>query len=214
MEEQRQRRDDHEQPDELSRFEQDASIVGRIDVADLAIIRLGRHRRRPMPAFAVRDALSALQRGRMAELGTIPDPGVDIHGAADTHEGVLADGQRSGVNVAGLRPVAEDHRFLAQDRVVADRYEVRTHGHGAAFDDGVFPKPGAEKAQIDGVQRVAAEKNDRGRADQGLDDPEPVIAQAPDRKGFRFPASHQQPLGNDGETRHAEEDTAREQHAA
>jgi hypothetical protein len=51
----------------------------------------------------------------MAELGTVADGGVDIDHAADADEGVAADGDRPRMDVTGLRPVAENHRFLAQN---------------------------------------------------------------------------------------------------
>ena len=113
VEQQRQRDDNGKQPDQLDRFEKEAPDVGRVLVAHLAIVRRCRHGRRPMPVLAVRDALPALQRGRMAELAAVADRRVDVERRTDADEGIAADGQRTHMDVAGLRPKAEDQRFLA-----------------------------------------------------------------------------------------------------
>src|SRR6185369_11711842 len=107
---------------------------------------------------------------------------------------------------AGLRAVAEAVRLPADDRSGADREEIGTHGDFPREDQDTRPDLRAQRPQIQPVQRRTDEKMDaRVRPDQGLDDPEADVAKTPKPDALGFPATDDQPLGDDRNGAHDEE---------
>ncbi|MND02038.1 hypothetical protein D3C83_212810 [compost metagenome] len=56
----------------------------------------------------------------MSKLPMVLDERVDVENARLADEGIVADGDRAGLDIPRLRPVGHRHRFLFQDGVVTD----------------------------------------------------------------------------------------------
>src|SRR3989454_6915893 len=131
---------------------------------------------------------------------------VDVEHGRFADKYVLAEGDRSDLDPAGLCPVAEEDRSPTDYRSGADREEIGAHGDVPREDHHPRPDFRAERPQIERVQRRTDEQiRARVRPDQGLGDPEADIGEAPDAYALWLPATDDQPLRGDRNGAHDEE---------
>ncbi len=168
-----------------------------------------------MPPFAVGDPLAAVQRRGVPELRPVAQRGVDVQHGLLAGEGVLADGDRAGLDLARAGLVAGEERLLADDGAGPDGEQVGADRHGAGQDRDAVPDPGAEHPQVERVDGGPGEQDgQRAGPGQDLDHPEPEVGQAPDLDPLRLPPADEQPFGRDRQGGQDEEGGAAEQDRA
>ena len=163
-----------------------------VDAAEIGVRRLGRG---TVPALPGRHGLAAVQGRGVPQLGPVAEAGVDVQHRPLADQRIAPDVDPAGADPAGLGPVAAEQRALADHRARADPQQVAAHRGGGAEHHGPAADLRAEQAQVTHVERGAAETGQRADPQQRLDQPEPDVAQAPDRDLGGPPASDQQPLG-------------------
>ena len=159
----------------------------------------------PVPALAVRDGLPGVQRGGVAELGPVAHRGVDVDHRRLADHRVLADADRAHVDEVSVCSIAVDERVFTDDRAVADGEQVGADRHVVGQDHHAAADLRAQCPQVEIEQRRTGEQNDRIAPDQGFDDPEAHVRQAPDADLLRLPATDQDPLRQDRNREQEEE---------
>ena len=82
----------------------------------------------------------------MAKLRVIAHRRVDIQDARFADKCIFADGNRSGVNEVGLRPVTQQDRVLAQHCIAADTEHIGADWDNPRMDDGIVSDLRAKQA--------------------------------------------------------------------
>src|SRR5208282_4288540 len=131
----------------------------------------------------------------MTELRYVAHRRVDVEHALLADEYLPAEGDRTGLDPPRVGPVAAEVRLLADHRVRADGEQVGAHRHMMGEDHRGRPDSGAERPQVDQVERrTSGQEDQRVRPDQRLDDPETDVAQAPDADLSGLPPADEHPL--------------------
>src|SRR5712671_7920832 len=114
----------------------------------------------------------------MPELRAVLDRGVDTEHARLTDKDIVANADRAGVDQVRLRPITEQRAVAPDDRIVANRDEIRAHWNKPRLHHGAAADPGAEQAKIGVIEWAAGQQRHRGAANERLHQPETEVAQA------------------------------------
>ena len=155
------------------------AAAGRADRSVVAA-GIGGLGRGAVPDVPGRDHLPGVQRGGVPELGAVPQDGADVQDRLLAGERARADGDRAGLDHTGPRAVAGEVAVLADHRAGPDAQQVGAHRHVRGEDDRAAADLGAQRPQVQAVQRgTGAQPRQRVGRHQRLDHPEPEIGQAP-----------------------------------
>ena len=149
----------------------------------------------------------------MPELRPLAERGIDVDDRVRADERARAEGDVTSLDQPRPGAVAADVRVLGDDAARANGQQVGTDRDVLSEDGGAAADPGAERPQVQRVQRRPDEQaGHRIGDDHGLDQPEPEVAEAPGPNAPRLPPADEQPLDRDGEHAEAEQGAAAECH--
>src|SRR5205814_4675749 len=151
----------------------------------------------------------------MTELRSIPHERVDVEHGTFADENVPPERDRPELEPPSLRPVALQHRFLADHRPCADGQQIGAHRHAPGEDHDAGPDSRAQRPQVKEVHGRADEHaGGRARSDERLDDPEPEVSEAPQADVLALPTADEHPLRRDRNAAGKEESRATGQYQA
>jgi len=149
----------------------------------------------------------------VAELRAVAEGGADVEDRVLADEDASADGDGTGLDGTGPGAVAAEVGVLADHAARADRQQVGADGHVLGEDHHAAADPGAQRPQVQHVQRGAHEQpGQRVGDDHRLDEPEPEVGQAPRPDAPRLPAADEEPLGQHRQDAHGQQPAPAEDH--
>ncbi len=161
------------------------------------VVHVRRLPRRTVPVCAGRDRLTGVQGRGLPQLSSVTQGRLDVEHRVLADEHVLAEGDRARLDHSGAGPVAREERVLADDGPVTDGEQVGADGQVPGEDHHIAPDLRSQRPQVEHVDRRPGEQDQRVGSDQGLDDPEAEVGQAPDADLFPFPPADEDPLRQD-----------------
>jgi hypothetical protein len=166
-----------------------------------------------VPDLGRRDHLAGEQGGRVPELRPRTEPGIDVDDRVLADERARAEGNVTGLDQPRPRAVAAEVRVLGDEAARANDQQVGTDRDVLREDGRAAADPGAERPQVQRVQRRPDEQvGHRIGGDYGLDQPEPEVAEAPGPNAAWLPPADEQPFDRDREHAEAEQGPAAECH--
>src|SRR6266487_1241279 len=166
-----------------------------------------------MPALAGRYRLAAVERGGVTELRPIAHRCVDVEHGPLADDDAPAERDPSGLDSPRLRPVTLEERLPADDRPRADGEQIGAYRYAPGEDRDARADLRAERPQIRRVDgRTDEQEGARVRSDQGLDEPEADVRQAPEADRPGLPATDEHPFRQDRRGAHDEKGRGAAQH--
>lgn len=167
---------------------------------------LGRSAGRAVPDLPGRDLLTGQQRRAVTELCAGPERGVGLKHRllADERPGTDLDAPQ--LDRAAEGAIAVQQAVLAYDGTSPDLEQIGDDRHVAGEDHRARADPCPERPQVEVVEgRAGHQPRQRVGDDEGANDPEANVAEAPDRDPPAGPAPDQQPFDHDRQQAGAEQ---------